>query len=222
MRVRWRQLFRSDALHGLNPEGADRFVNELGIGAIVDLRSTGELGSDGRGLLRDRPPIYHHLPLFDGPLTADPAAANQLTLAGRYFLMIEHAKAPIARVVITLAEASTPAVYHCSAGKDRAGLISAILLGLLGVPDEIIVADYAATRENLDAIIESLTQAEGYRGVLDHLPADTLHAEPETMFSLLDQLRDRYGTIGGYAREIGLTDADIGRLKSRFLEPRPP
>jgi protein-tyrosine phosphatase len=218
MRLRWRRLFRSDALHGLTPEGIDRFVDELGIGAIVDLRSTGEVGAEGRGELQDRAPVYHHLPLFDGPLTPDAESANRLTLAGRYFLMAERAKASVVRIVTALAECSTPAVYHCAAGKDRTGLISAIVLGLLDVPDEFIVADYAATQENLDAIIDRLTQSEGYREALENLPPDTLHAKPATMFSLLDQLRDRYGSFRGYASEIGLSDAVVDRLKGGLLE----
>jgi protein-tyrosine phosphatase len=170
-RLRWRRLFRSDALHGLTPEGADRVVDELGVGTIVDLRSTGEVG--------------------------------------------------IARVITALAECSTPAVYHCTAGKDRTGLISAIVLGLLGVPDEFIVADYAASQESLDAIVGRLTQSEGYRDAIDRLPADTFHAEPETMFSLLDRLRDRYGSVRGYAREIGLSAALLGRLEGDLLEREP-
>jgi len=221
MRLRWRRLFRSDALYGLTPEGVDRIVDELGIGAIVDLRSTGEVGVEGRGPLRDRPPVYYHLPLFDGPLTVGPESPNPITLADRYFLMVEQAKLPIARVVDVLAECSTPAVYHCAAGKDRTGLISAIVLGLLGVPDEFIVADYAATQENLDAIIDRLKQSEGYREAIDNLPADTLHARPATMFSLLDQLRDRYGSFRGYANDIGLGDAVIHRLEGGLLEPDP-
>jgi protein-tyrosine phosphatase len=221
MRLRWRRLFRSDALSGLTPEGADRVVDELGIGAIVDLRSTGEVGVDGRGRLRDRPPVYHHLPLFDGPLTTDPELAKRFTLADRYFLMAERAKDPIARVVTALAECSTPAVYHCAAGKDRTGVISAIVLGLLGVPDEFIVADYAATQENLDAIIERLNQSEGYREALDNLPADTLHAKPATMFALLDRLREHYGSFRGYANDIGLSDSTIHRLEAGLLEPDP-
>ena len=221
MRLRWRRLFRSDALHGLTPEGVDRVVDELGIGAIVDLRSTGEVGFDGRGLLRDRSPAYHHLPLFEGPLTVDPELVNRFSLAERYFLMVERAKVPIARVVTALAECSTPVVYHCTAGKDRTGLISAIVLGLLGVPDEFVVADYAATQDNLTAIIDRLMQSVGYRDVIDSLPADTLHANPETMFSLLDHLRDRYGSFRGYASDIGLSDAVIHRLKGSLLEPDP-
>jgi len=219
MRLRWRRLFRSDALHGLTPEGVDRIVNELGIGAIVDLRSTGEIGIDGRGQLRERTPTYHHLPLFDGPLTVDPESVNQLTLADRYFLIAERAKVPVARVVTTLAECSMPAVYHCSAGKDRTGLISAIVLGLLGVPDEFIVADYAATQENLDAIIDRLTQSAGYREAIENLPPDTLHAKPATMASLIDRLRDRYGSFRGYASHIGLGEAVIQQLEGGLLEP---
>lgn len=221
MRLRWRHLFRSDALHGLTSEGVDRAVDELGIGAIIDLRSTGEVGADGRGKLRDRPPVYHHLPLFEGPLTVDPELVNRLTLAERYFLMAERAQVPIARVVSALAECSTPVVYHCTAGKDRTGLISALVLGLLGVPDEFIVADYAATQDNLDAIIGRLMQSAGYRDVIDNLPADTLHAKPETMFSLLDQLRDRYGSFRGYANDIGLGNEVIHRLEGGLLEPDP-
>jgi len=221
MRLRWRRLFRSDALHGLTPEGVDRIVDELEIGAIVDLRSTGEVGVEGRGQLRDRSPVYYHLPLFDGPLTVGPELPSPITLADRYFLMVEHAKLQIARIVGVLAECSTPAVYHCAAGKDRTGLISAIVLGLLGVPDEFIVADYAATQDNLDAIIDRLMQSVGYREAIENLPADTLHARPETMFSLLDRLRDQYGSIRGYANDIGLSDAVIDRLEGGLFEPDP-
>ena len=221
MRVRWRLLFRSDALHRLTPAGVDRVVDELGIGAIVDLRSTGEIGVDGRGRLQDRSPRYYHVPLFDGALPEEPDLKKSYTLADRYFLMVEHAKDPIARVLTALLEASTPAVYHCAAGKDRTGVISAILLGLLGVRDEIIAADYAATQENLDAIIDRLTESKGYREVLDKLPADTMHAEPETILSLLRQLRDRYGCVRDYARDIGLSGSDIARLEARLLEPSP-
>jgi len=219
--LRWRRLFRSDALHGLTREAADSVVDELGVGVIVDLRSTGEVEAAGCGPLRDRRLVYHHLPLFDGPLKVDPTQAAPVTLADRYFLIVEQAKAPIARIITALAESSTPVVYHCTAGKDRTGLISAIVLGLLGVPDEFIIADYAATQETLDAIVGRLTELAGYREALERLPADTLHARPETMASLLDRLRDRYGSFRRYADEIGLSDAVTDRLEASLLERDP-
>jgi protein-tyrosine phosphatase len=220
LRVRWRRLFRSDALHHLTPEAVDRLIGELGVGVIVDLRSTGEIGADGHGLLRDRTRAYHHLPLFDGPLDVDPELLSRLDLAGRYGLLLDHAKLPIARVLGALAEAPAPAVVHCTVGKDRTGLIAAVVLGLLGVPDEIIAADYAATGEHLDAIVDRLVENAGYRDALRNLPPDTLHAEPATMLALLAQLRDRYGSLRGYADAIGLSAAQIERLRDRLLEER--
>jgi protein-tyrosine phosphatase len=216
-RLRWRTLFRSDALHHLTPSGLSRFRDELRIGCIVDLRSSGELRSGGRGLLADERLAFHHLPLFDGAVAASPGDA-ELGLGDRYFLLAELAGGPIARVIETLAEAGSPAVYHCAAGKDRTGVISAVLLALLGVRDEIIVADYAATSENLDAIVERLLASEGYREMFAALPPDTLHARPETMIRLLERIEGKYGSMRGYARAIGVSERSLARLEERMLE----
>jgi len=217
-RLRWRMLFRSDALHQLTAADLAKLRGELGLGHVVDLRSSGEIAIDGRGRLAAEPVRIHHLPLFDDAGTASADLGARITLADRYFLMTEHAKRPIARVIQTLAEADAPAVYHCAAGKDRTGVVSAVLLGLLGVADEIIVADYAATKQNLDAIVARLMASEGYQSWLPNLPPDTLHAEPQTMISLLERVREKYGSMCGYVREIGVPDDAVERLERRLLE----
>ena len=217
-RLRWRVLFRSDALHHLTTADLAKLRGEIGLGHVVDLRSSGEIAIDGRGRLAAEPLRIHHLPLFDGAGTASADLGARITLSDRYFLMTEHAKGPIARVIQTLAEARAPAVYHCAAGKDRTGVISAVLLGVLGVADEIIVADYAATQQNLDAIIARLMASEGYQSMLENLPPDTLHAEPQTMISLLERVGEKYGSMRGYAREIGVSDQAVARLERRLLE----
>ena len=84
-RVRWRLLFRSDALHHLTAADVSRMLGELAIGEIVDLRSTGELRSEGRGLLAAQPARFHHLPLFDSAVSEDTKPAAEYTLADRYF-----------------------------------------------------------------------------------------------------------------------------------------
>jgi protein-tyrosine phosphatase len=215
--VRWRLLFRSDALHHLSAGDVARVRDELGVRHVVDLRSTGELRSDGRRPLAVAGFRVHHLPLFDGVVAAPREAGRELTLADRYFLLAEMAKPAIARVITTLSESPEPAVYHCAAGKDRTGVISAILLGMLGVQDAIIVADYAATQENLDAIIDRLMANEGYQEILATLPPDTLHAQPETMISLLEKVRFHYGSMREYVRAIGVSDVNIARLEGRLL-----
>lgn len=218
-RLRWRQLFRADGLHHLTGTGVGTFRETLGIDHIIDLRSSAELELDGRGPLEQTPANFHHLPLFDGDRAAhDFERPPDWTLADLYFGMLKFAEAPIARVVETIAESDAPAVYHCTAGKDRTGVISAVVLGALGVPDEIIVADYAATKESLDAIIERLMQSEGYQGMFENLPPDTLHAEPETMIGLLAHVEREYGSMAGYLAKAGAAPDTCERLAVRLLE----
>jgi protein-tyrosine phosphatase len=224
-RVRWRRVFRSDGLHALTAADVRALREEVALAQVIDLRSPSELRSEGRGLLGEEPVEFHHVPLFDGdaaaatPRPAEPEGPPAaMTLADRYVLLADFAADRIARVLATLAAAPGPAVFHCAAGKDRTGVVSAILLGLLGVPDEVIVADYVATRESLDAIVDRLMSLEGYRAMLAALPPDTLHANPETMVVLLGHLRARWGSLADYARAAGLDDAVRTRLIDRLLE----
>ncbi len=215
--VRWRQLFRSDALHLLTSVDVARLRDELAIGLVIDLRSTFELRAAGRGPLEREPMVFHHVPLFDGDTKGAKDSTPQISLADRYFFLAQIAAKPIARVLTLLAEHDAPAIYHCAAGKDRTGVISAILLGLLGVPEGMIVADYAATKENLDAIVERLMSLKGYRTMLSRLPPDTLHAEPDTMIGFLERLRTEYGSLREYALSAGVATPALERLRARLL-----
>jgi protein-tyrosine phosphatase len=219
--VRWQQVFRSDALHHLTRADIRTIRERLGLRTVIDLRSTAEVRAAEAGLLTSEPLTFHHMPLYDGKRVSTEderaAAAGAASLADRYFLLAEYARAPIARTITAIAQSDGPVVYHCAAGKDRTGIISAILLGLLGVREEIIVADYAATRENLDAIIDRLMATEGYQTIFAALPPSTLHAEPETMISFLARIRDEYGSVRGYAGAAGVSDAAIETLAARLL-----
>jgi len=216
--VRWRLVFRSDALHLLTPADVAVVRDELAVRDVIDLRSSAEVHSEGQGPLADEEVRFHHLPLFDGEVRAeDRERAAQVSLADRYIFLADLAQDRIGRVIGIIAGADAGAVFHCAAGKDRTGVISAIILGLLGVPDEAIVADYVATQENLDAIVERLNSLEGYRTMLAALPPDTMHANPETMLEFLDRMRTRHGTMEDYAREAGLSADQIRRLRTRLL-----
>ena len=218
--LRWRQLFRSDALHHLTAADVDYLCGTVGLRTVIDLRSTPELATDGRGRLAEAPVEFHHLPLFDGQVAARAELPTDATLADRYYLLAEFARDRIAAVIEALAAAPGPAVYHCAAGKDRTGVLSAILLGLLDVRDEIIVADYAATQTNIDAIIERLMASDGYQAMLNALPPDTLHARPETMVVLLERIYRQYGSMPAYVRAAGVSDETVARLRTRLLPPR--
>lgn len=217
--LRWRTLFRSDALHALTPSDVGRFRDDLGISDIVDLRSSHELSNEGRGALEAEPIAFHHLPLFDGQTSgAQHEAAMRMSLGQRYLGMMEMARAPIANVVRRLAHAEGGAVYHCAAGKDRTGVVSAVLLGALGVSNDLIVADYALSAENIDAIIARVMSMKGYAATLRAMPADTLHAEPETMQEVVSTIDAKYGSMAGYLREAGVEDETLASLRSKCLD----
>ncbi|MGD9765024.1 MAG: tyrosine-protein phosphatase [Candidatus Binatia bacterium] len=215
--VRWRRLFRSDTLTALT--GADVAVirEQLGIDDVIDLRSSGEIRREGRGPLGEHRLRFHHAPLIDSDATMQTMRDASLSLGERYLVLADRAREPVAQVLTIVAEASGAVLYHCAAGKDRTGMVSAVLLGVLGVSPADIAADYAASQQHIDAIIERLMRQEGYREMLKCLPPDTLRAGGETMERFLEQLTERYGSVEGYARAAGVSEATVDRLRARLL-----
>jgi protein-tyrosine phosphatase len=217
-RVRSGRLFRSDALHRLTPADLARVRGELGLRTLIDLRSSHEVTNEGRGPVAEPPVAYHHLPLFDGPARDPGRQRPEGGLAAIYLAMLRFAKAPIARALETLAASPGAAVFHCAAGKDRTGVLSAGVLGSVGVVDADIVEDYADTRRALPRILERLRASEGYDYVFTELPPDTLHAEPATMQALLDLVRAEWGSMRDYASDAGTSPAALDDLAAGLLE----
>lgn len=217
--VRWRRMFRADGLQALTEEDVRHLRDDLRLSDIIDLRSTAELTHDGRGRLADTPIRFHHVPFFDGD-TRVQVAPTEWSLDTMYLGLIEQATEPIARAIRALAatEPGASAVYHCAAGKDRTGVLSAILLSLLGVDDELIIADYALSQDNMDQIIDRLDSLRGYDDVWNELPPETLHARPETMRGLIRQMNERWGGVAGYVKTIGIEDHELAQLRERSLE----
>lgn len=219
-RLRTGQVFRADGLHALTPADLDQLLGEIGLSAVIDLRSDEEVAETGRGPIAERVEV-HAVPLFQRTRTADGESVRPPTMPTNmgdlYFVMLLAAQAPIARVVRLLADLERPAVFHCAAGKDRTGLISALLLSLLGVSDETIVADYAFSRENLDRVNARLEGSETYRRLMADLPEGAWDADPAAMERFLAQLRDRFGGAEGWAEAAGVDAAARGRLRERLL-----
>lgn len=216
--VRTGQVFRSDALHLLTARDVNRLRHELRIGQVIDLRSTGELRVDGRGRLEAEPIRFQHLPIFDGDAVADRARPAAMDLADRYVSMAELGMQRIGRIVTAIAEASEPLVFHCSAGKDRTGVVAALLLSLLDVEAEIILSDYAVTQERMAQIAARLSADKGYwTAVIRTLPPDTLHARPQTMCVFFEKLHAKFGSTRAYVRTAGVTDRALDRLRERLL-----
>jgi protein tyrosine/serine phosphatase len=217
--LRHGRVFRSDALHRLSDADLERLRGPLGVRTQIDLRASHEVASEGRGRLAEPPVAYHHLPFFDTPRAPSDRVFGSLDEI--YFAMLRYARAPIARAVEALAASPGAAVFHCAAGKDRTGVLAAVVLGAVGVTDEEIVEDYAYTRRALPRILERLRESEAYQHVFSELPPDTLHAEPKTMEALLARAKREWGSLRGYARFAGASEAALDALAARLLDDAP-
>lgn len=217
-RVRWGRLFRSDALHFMTEADAHHVRQEIGIRAVVDLRSRFEVEADGLGPLPGEPVSHHHVPLLEDEETREPRDAPW-NLGERYFEVLRSATRPIGRALSVLARTREPAVFHCAAGKDRTGVLAAVVLGVLGVDDAHIADDYAFTARGLGRILARLGETESYRTIIAELPAEGHRAEARTMATLLERVRGHYGSMREYALCAGVGEESLARLERRMLEP---
>jgi protein-tyrosine phosphatase len=217
-RTRWRVLFRADGLSELT--GADlEVMRSLGIRTVVDLRSAHEV-EQSRFDVDAHPVTFHHYPFIRALPDAESFARAPGFLGVQYKEMLDGAAPEIIGALSALAAPEArPAVFHCTAGKDRTGLLSALVLSLLGVPEETVLADYAlsgAAMARLRAkLIAKYPDGEGFIADSDQL----FSADPANMVALFAHLRHRYGTIEGYASTIGVPAEVIGRLREALLEP---
>ena len=109
-------------------------------------------------------------------------------------------------------------MVHCTAGKDRTGVIVALILGLLGVPEETIIEDYALSATYLGApFIAEAQQRAAARGVPWEQYAPLIGSAPEYMQATLQHLHERYGGITAYIRGIGLSETQIAALQTALV-----
>jgi protein-tyrosine phosphatase len=207
--VRWRTLFRSDALHQLDPAGVAA-VTGLGLRTVIDLRTQPEVDL-GPSPVSGR---VTHISLLPGDLQSPP-----LDLEALYRYFVDECGEQIAAAVAELCgDDAMPALVHCTAGKDRTGVVVALVLAVLGVPDEIIAADYALSAAYLDpARTPVIGQLRAGTGLADELISALLSSPPQLILGVLDTIRERAGSVDGYLRGHGLTDAALGRLQAALI-----
>jgi protein-tyrosine phosphatase len=217
-RTRWRVLFRADGLGELT--GTDLGVlRDLGIRTVIDLRSDYEV-EQSRFDVEAHPVAFHHFPFIDTLPDAEAWVRRPGLLGSQYKEMLDEAGPQIVGALEVLAgPGACPAVFHCTAGKDRTGLLSALVLTLLGVPEDTVVADYALSGEAMERLRAKLIlkYPEGRTVIADF--DEVFNAHPSNMVELFGHLRERYGSIEGYAAHIGIGDNVRARLRETLLEP---
>ncbi|HEX3948055.1 MAG TPA: tyrosine-protein phosphatase, partial [Acidimicrobiales bacterium] len=156
-RVRWRTLFRADGLSRLtDPDRAA--IRQLGVATVIDLRTTAEV-EGGRFPVEEIPVGFHHLPLLDAMPDPERFEMAPGMLGVQYLEMAKDAAPQIAQALTIVAQRHAhPVIVHCAAGKDRTGVLVAVLLGLLGIPDQTIIDDYALSEQAMDNLRRKLVE----------------------------------------------------------------
>ena len=226
--TRWGRLFRSDALHELTDADVAR-LRAMGLRTVVDLRTERELHSSGRGPLGQEPVSFHHLAVVQegvrGTVTADAEALAAPAppgddLAERYLWYLDVGRGSLVEALTLLGDSDRyPLVFHCAAGKDRTGVLAALVLELVGVDREVIDADYVITAERLRFIMDRWRADPQFAERMAKVPASRFSVEAPTMEGFLDGLAGRHGGARSWALEAGVPPEVLDRLVAQVLEP---
>jgi protein-tyrosine phosphatase len=226
--IRRAALVRSDVLARLTPAGRQALLNH-GVRTIVDVRTPDEVARDWASypFRNDSRPddsraavSYVNVPFTLGRDEAHVSAAYQRASnrAELNQIDLDANRRGIGAIVRTIADAQPGGVLvHCHAGKDRTGLVVALLLALAGVAHADIAEDYALTALNLEPLIidwlDEMSDQQAERARLRELALP----RAETMLDTLEYLRTRYGSAERYLLGAGVTSAQIERLLGRLL-----
>ena len=214
--------YRADGLHRLPPAEIERLA-ALGVRTVVDLRSNGEL--DVAASIAADGIVVLHLPVLretwsDDAFTDDPDTTDAVTfLVDRYLEMLEQGAPAIAAIFELLAtDGCRPLAFHCSAGKDRTGVVAALLLASVGVGDDDIAADYTTSAAAMAKLVEwvRLHRPEA-ADAMSRQPAAFLSCPPEAMHVFLARVRERWGSVTSYLDAIGVEASTLAAVRDALL-----
>ncbi|MET0773620.1 MAG: tyrosine-protein phosphatase [Candidatus Limnocylindrales bacterium] len=208
-RTRWRTLLRTDSLD-LLPGDSQAALLDLGLRQAIDLRWPSELAK-APSVFRDSPRVlYRSIPLLafeeDDP-------TPYIGLVGMYRRILDERGAHLVEVVrAVIAPEGTPVAIGCAAGKDRTGVAIAIILAAVGVPRELVVADYALSAGFFSGPVDDPHLVDWRSG-----PVET-ESPPEYMEEVLRHLDERHGGALALLRAGGMTDEELDRLVKVLTE----
>jgi hypothetical protein len=211
-RVRRRLLYRSASLDWMTAADAALARDELGLRTVVDLRAAHEVGPlEGHPLFASGVE-RHHAPLSNRIIEAGWECVPPYGVES-YVLSLQHARPAIRGALERLATpGALPAVFHCAAGKDRTGIVAALLLELLGVSDEDIEQDYRASKPHLAEVARIAGR--------DPRTADPaqLEVHPPALLGTLAWVREHFGGAEAYLLVAGVSEGAIERLREGLVE----
>lgn len=226
--VKWGQVYRSNTLARLTAADFQK-VNALGVRLVCDLRTDEERAIEPT-LWVGTAPVFVNSPkaslganlseLFGkGPLTAESMRA---TFIGFYGQMHEQYAGEYRELFKRLLAGETPMLMHCSAGKDRTGVGSALVLSALGVPRDIVVADYAMSETLLGTSL-TINPDDPDAAMFARLPPEVIRVlmrtEPAYIEATFAAIEKQYGSVDAYLETaLGVGPKERAALRARLTE----
>jgi protein-tyrosine phosphatase len=223
-------LFRSDALSGLTQTGLDELA-ATEIGVIVDFRSADERNAAADRIPTSRPFEVAELALLEGAMADmargfDPAGAPPSipALGELYVGMVQHGAAQFAEVARLIAastdDSPTAVLVHCTAGKDRTGVATALMLDAVGAERTAVVADYAVSQDNLAGPwADGMLHMIGSLGLplTPELRTLVTGTPPDAIEHALAWVDSEHGGAAEYLGSGGLTPDELTGLRTRLI-----
>ena len=207
-------------------ESDEKALRDYGITISIDFRSSPEAAARPSELIGKDWVEYKHIPTFpeDKIDPANPESwrtnvhAEGFKWGYAYITMIDQGQRWAKECIEIAANCEGVLHYHCFTGKDRTGVFTALLLGLVGVCDEDIAADYSMSQSLLDPFyaknIKDFSKTDRDR----NLSNPFVFTSPTNMFMLLDYIKEKFGSVEGFIKECGVSDETINKLKDKFIE----
>ena len=222
--TRWKTFVRAANMHALQPASRSALI-DYGIRTVIDLRRTRETEETPNVFVGSSEVTYHHQNMLgDEPVPGEEDSVERGepadSIMAAYTSWFDIRQPQIGRTLATLAEPEArPVIYHCAGGKDRTGIISALLLGIAGVSEEVIAEDYAlSARDLLDRYFAEQAPPESNPGNYTWKDYQRDYCPPEAMLGVLKHLDERYGGIERYVQTTGLESNQIESIRAALVE----
>jgi protein tyrosine/serine phosphatase len=202
-------VVRADSIRGLTDRGWQALL-DYGVRSAIDLRAADEVAADPRV---DSPIRVVHAPLA-------PSNLDWPSMRSGYLELLETARPRFAHVAVLVSRTETPVVVHCQGGRDRTGLVVALLLALAGVDYETIAADHALSDESWAPYLDAFYAEAETEQELERRRRITA-AAGRTMAEILEEVGRRHGGVRRYLAEGGAAHEDLDRIVLR-LRGAPP
>ncbi len=206
-------LYRSDDIGALATADWHAMQADLGLVAAIDMRSGFEDEMAAGAQTVDGGVVVHRIPILDGSMM-HAAESGELDLGQMYRHIVEESGKALAEGVNAVADAM-PALVFCTAGKDRTGLLVAIVLEAIGVQRSEVVADYVRSGDATPALRARMYERFGDRA--PQVPDELFTAPRPVIEATLDAVVDDHGSAARYLIEHGADAGALGRLEAQLL-----